>query len=409
VALVVPGGVDESGERRVIPVLLAFIERLSRRHEVRVYALGQYEEPREYGLLGARVVNLGRPRSLRALPGRTLLWHYLALGRALGRWRPDVAHAFWGTDTGWLATAVAGRLGAPSVVSLAAGELVGLPEIGYGAQLSRRTRFLVAGALRRATVVTCASGPMLEAVKAHGRVAHRVTLGVPLPDASRAAPTRGAIRTAPGAPLPHAPEVSRPTEGASRHAPPRLLFVGTLNRVKDPFTLLAAMRLIVDDEPTARLDVVGEDILGGAVQRRAAELGLGANVTFHGFLTQAELAPLYRDADLLLVTSRHEAGQVVSLEAAGWGVPSVGSHVGHMVDGAGVWAETVPPGDAPALAAAVLSLLRDPERRARLGRAAREWARTNDADATAARFEELYAELVGAHRRGTGGTGRRGW
>jgi hypothetical protein len=34
IALVVPGGVDRSGENRVIPVLLALISRLSVHHDV---------------------------------------------------------------------------------------------------------------------------------------------------------------------------------------------------------------------------------------------------------------------------------------------------------------------------------------------------------------------------------------
>jgi glycosyltransferase involved in cell wall biosynthesis len=367
VALVVPGGVDEGGERRVIPVLLALIERLARRHDVRVYALRQYDEPRSYGLLGARVVNLGRPRRLAALPGRATWWRRRALAAALEREPVDVVHAVWASEPGAIATAAAGRLGVPTLVSLAGGELVGLPEIGYGGRLSRRERWLVGGALRRATLLTCASGPIEALAAAAGRAAVRVPLGVP---------------PAPGGPVAH------------RAGPPRLLFVGSLNRVKDPFTLLEAFRRIVDAEREARLDVVGEDTLGGAVQRRAAELGLGAQVRFHGFVPAAGLAAHYRSTQLLLVTSRHEAGPVVALEAAAWGVPMVGTHVGHLADAAGDWAETAAVGDAGGLADAALALVRDPERRARMGRSALAWARANDADATAERFEALYRRLV---------------
>jgi len=367
IALVLPGGVDESGERRVIPVLLALIERLARRHDLRVFALRQYDEPCSYELLGARVVNLGRPRRLAALPGYPAWWRRRALIAALERAPVDVVHAFWATEPGAIATAAAARLGIPSLVSLAGGELVGLPEVGYGGRLSRRERWLVAGALRRATLLTCASGPIEALAAAAGREALRVPLGVP---------------PAGGGPVAHLA------------GPPRLLFVGSLNRVKDPFTLLEALRRVVDAEPEARLDVVGEDTLGGAVQRRAAALGLGAHVRFHGFVPAAGLAAHYRSAQLLLVASRHEAGPVVALEAAAWGVPTVGTHVGHLADAAGEWAETVAVGDAIGLAEAVLALLRDPERRARLGRAALAWARANDADATAERFEALYLRLV---------------
>lgn len=252
-ALVLPGGVDESGERRVIPVLLALIERLAARHRLRVFALDQYPEAREYRLLGARVVNLGRPPpAARHVPGRVLWWRYRALRRALRAEPVDLVHAFWASEPGWLATAAAPP-SVPTLVSLAGGELVALPEVPYGAQLSRRARWLVGRTLARAGLVTCASGPMAHLAEAHGRVPVLVPLGVEPP---REAP--------PAAP-----------------ADPRLLFVGSLNRVKDPFTLLQAMRQVADAEPRARLDLVGEDTLNGAVQRRTAELGLEAYVTFH--------------------------------------------------------------------------------------------------------------------------------
>ena len=44
-ALVLPGGVDRSGEVRVIPAFLALIERLARSHELHVFALRQEARP----------------------------------------------------------------------------------------------------------------------------------------------------------------------------------------------------------------------------------------------------------------------------------------------------------------------------------------------------------------------------
>ena len=58
-AVVVPGGVDRSGEYRVIPALLALLERLAHDNEVHVFALAQEPEPGEWDLAGARVHNIG--------------------------------------------------------------------------------------------------------------------------------------------------------------------------------------------------------------------------------------------------------------------------------------------------------------------------------------------------------------
>jgi len=55
----------------------------------------------------------------------------------------------------------------------------------------------------------------------------------------------------------------------------------------------------------------------------------------------------------------------------------------------------VPVGDAAALAAGALALLRDPARREQLGRAAQAWARAHDADWTATRFEAIYEQVKG--------------
>jgi glycosyltransferase involved in cell wall biosynthesis len=147
-----------------------------------------------------------------------------------------------------------------------------------------------------------------------------------------------------------------------------------------------------------RLDVVGHDTLGGAVQRRARELGLageaGDLVHFHGFLTHAELRPWMEGADLLLVTSRHEAGPLVLLEAAVVGVPTVGTAVGHLTEWAPDAAVAVPLGDPAALANETAALLRNEERRLTIAANAHTRALREDADFTARATAGLYSEMV---------------
>lgn len=84
------------------------------------------------------------------------------------------------------------------------------------------------------------------------------------------------------------------------------------------------------------------------------------------------------------------------------GVPAVGTAVGLIAELAAAdppAAVAVPVGDAAALGDELVALARDPERRARLGVAARTWAMAHDADWTAASFEALYAEVVQRRRR----------
>jgi glycosyltransferase involved in cell wall biosynthesis len=371
-AIVVPGGVDRSGTERVIPALLWLIERLAARHETHVFALAQEPEPADWTLCGAAVHNLGFAARAR-WPGEALFAAARRLRSGLSAHGPfHVVHAFWANNPGFLATRAARTLGISSVVSLAGGELAALPDIGYGGQLHFRERLKTAAALRRAGRVTAASTPMLEAARAHGADAALVPLGVPRESFAEPVPRDGSLR---------------------------LLLVGSLNRVKDVPTALRALRRVVDELPAAHLDVVGEDVLAGEVPRAAFVLGLAGHVTFHGFLPADALLPFYRRADLLVHSSRHEAGPLVVLEAAACRVPTVGTATGHVREMAPAAAWAVPVGDDAALAEGILALLADAPRRRAMGNAARAWAEARDADATAASFERIYAEACGAPRR----------
>ena len=94
IGLVVTGGVDRSVRERVMPVLLWLVERLSRQHELHVFALHHEARPATYSLLGATVHDLGRvsapPGLRRFVQRRRLLRAVNAIGGV------DVLHGYWG-------------------------------------------------------------------------------------------------------------------------------------------------------------------------------------------------------------------------------------------------------------------------------------------------------------------------
>jgi glycosyltransferase involved in cell wall biosynthesis len=366
-ALVVPGGVDRSGEERVIPALLWLVARLALRHDVHVVALRQEPEPATWPLLGAIVHNLGLPSG--GLPGSGLLRFAPRLASLLARLGPiDIVHAFWAGTPAALSALATLRSGTPLVVHVAGGEVAAIPEIGYGGWLHRRERMKARFAFSRAARVTAGSRFLGEKLAALGVCADVVPLGA---DASLFSPGL---------------EVDRDVT--------RLLHVASRNAVKDPPTLLTAFRQVVDAIPSARLDVVGEDVDGGAAARLADGLGLSSRVTFHGALSSARLAPMFRAACLLVQSSRWEAQGVAVLEAALAGTPTVGTAVGLVADLAPEAALATPPRNPVALADGILALLGDPDRRRALGRAARAFALAHDADATVAAFESIYRDLA---------------
>lgn len=366
VVMIVPGGVDRGGRERVIPALLWLIERLAQRHQVLVIALMQEPQASTYPLLGARVVNLGQTTS--GMPGVGLQQRLRQVRQAIDEHGgADVIHAFWVGTTSTMAVLAGRWLRIPVVVSVGGGELVWLPDIGYGGAGTWRGRAHARLAWRLAAAVTGGSQFVLRMVQPQRPDAQWVPLGV----------DQGLFGGA----------VDRPA------GPPwRLLHVASINRIKDPTNLLHALRQVLDQEPDVRLDWMGEDTLNGTQQALAAELGVAHAVRFHGVLPVTALPDLYRQAHLLVQSSRHESQGVAVCEAAACGTPTVGTAVGLVDELAPQAACRVPVGDPTALANGILALLCDAQQREQMGAAAQSWAHTHDADWTAHTFEALYAQ-----------------
>ncbi len=378
IGFVVLGGVDRGGEYRVTPCLLWLLERLAREHEVHVYALQQYPQPCRYDLLGAHVSNAGsRPRGLRAL-AQIVAEH---------RQSPfHVLHAISAAPMGVIA-GVAGRfLGVPVVLHVTGGELVSLPDIGYGGRANWRGRLWLRIASASAARVIAPSKSTQQQALELGIAAECLPFGVALDRWPASSPRERPTRDS--------PQPNQAHQNRGPRARRRLIHVASLNRVKDQETLLRAVRRIQAAGVSFHLDVVGEDTLHGEIQRFADEQGLGNAVTFHGFLTHAELRPLVDQAHVLLVSSLHETGPLVALEAAVAGVPTVGTAVGHLPEWSPEAALTVPVGDDEALARAAIELLKDEPRRLAIAKRAHARAIQENADWTVRRIVEIYKELA---------------
>lgn len=361
IAIVLPGGVDRGGEERVIPVFLALIGGLARENEVHVFVLRQEPRPGQWQLAGATIHNIGdgwqRTRAVAAIVREH-------------RQAPfDVIQAIFSGYCSLVAVTAAWWLRRPACVHIAGGELVSLPAIGYGGRRFWRGRLREAITLRAAAAVTAASEPILASLRALGIEAHRLPLGVDL-DAWPPAPPRR--REGPVA---------------------RLLHVASQNRVKDQPTLLRALATLHAMGIDFRLDIIGVDTLEGEMPCLSHQLGLDSKVRFLGFRTQRELRPVMQQADLLVMSSLHEAGPLVLLEAAVAGVPTVGTAVGHLTEWAPVAALAVAPGDHKALAEVIRRVIEDEDLRLRLAAEAQRRALQEDAIYTTRRLEAMYMHI----------------
>jgi len=186
-----------------------------------------------------------------------------------------------------------------------------------------------------------------------------------------------------------------------------LLFVGRIQPLKAPHVLIrAAAELCAGNaELAARLQVVVVGAPSGtgldepdALQRLAAQLGLGERVRFVAPVGPGRLADYYRAADVTVVPSYNESFGLVALEAQACGTPVVAAAVGGLTtavaDGSsGLLVAGHDPAD---YATAIARIVGDPGRAHRLGVGGVAHAAGFSWDRTAAGLLAVYAEAMGA-------------
>jgi glycosyltransferase involved in cell wall biosynthesis len=160
-------------------------------------------------------------------------------------------------------------------------------------------------------------------------------------------------------------------DGAVRHQlglpATYVLWVGSL-RYHDPRKALDGLLEAMSQVEGASLVMTGAE--GEESQRllgRAAELGVPLVLT--GYVSDADLAALYRGAAVVAVPSLHEGFGLPVVEALASGAPVVAARAGNLPALGGGTVVLVPPGDSRALARALSDLLKDRPARARLAAA----------------------------------------
>ena len=182
----------------------------------------------------------------------------------------------------------------------------------------------------------------------------------------------------------------------------RVGFVGTIERRKGVLELIQAADGFLSAHPEATLTVIGAprpqdgEEYARQVRDAAAAARTSDRIELRGYVPNAvtEIAGF----DVLVIPSHQEPMATVTSEAAAVGVPMVASRVGGLPEGVGDGGILVPPGDSPALAEAIRSLLDDRGRRLELAERARAGASRFDPTVFAERMDEVLREAVRAAR-----------
>jgi glycosyltransferase involved in cell wall biosynthesis len=172
---------------------------------------------------------------------------------------------------------------------------------------------------------------------------------------------------------------------AAGRGEPAVLCVAHLYPRKNIAGLLRAL-LRMREKP--RLFVIGTGPDLPALRRLAGELGLSGRVELCGHVPFERLAAAYRNSDVFCLPSLQEGFGIVFLEAMAAGLPVVACRAAAVPEVVpdGQCGLLVPPGDEPALAAALDRLIGNPDERRRMGAAGRRRAASYDAPIVAGAF-----------------------
>ncbi|MGW2249085.1 DUF3492 domain-containing protein [Kitasatospora sp. NPDC001660] len=189
--------------------------------------------------------------------------------------------------------------------------------------------------------------------------------------------------------------VARPAAGPEPHAP-TLTWAGALEPGRDTELMLHAFARVRAELPAARLVVHGEEARPGYRAQCAAlaeRLGVAAAVDFAG--RPRSLAEAWESGTVAVFSALTQRRPRLLADAMLSGRAVVSTDVGVAREVVGPTGLLVPPRDPSALAGACLALLRDEERRSRLGLAGRLRAQERFAvEPVVGAFREIYLELV---------------
>ena len=198
--------------------------------------------------------------------------------------------------------------------------------------------------------------------------------------------------------LPDLAEPPRP-RGRESDAEEEILYVGRFEHRKGVDVLLRAIPAVLASRPRARLTLAGKfegDPSWPDFTARHPGLA-GHRVRALGRVSAEELHRLYAGCDVFVAPSRYESFGLIYVEAMRHAKPVVGCRVGGVPDvvADGETGLLTPPGDASALADALIRLLAEPDLRSRLGRAGRaDFLRRFSARSLATASAAFYASVL---------------
>ncbi|MCD4671115.1 MAG: glycosyltransferase family 4 protein [Anaerolineaceae bacterium] len=288
--------------------------------------------------------------------------------RVIRRWKPDVIHVHFAVPAGVAAWALSVFTGVPYVLTAHLGDVPG----GVPEKTGKWFRWIMPFTppiWRRAAQVTAVSDFTRRLALKHYPVDIQV--------------------------VPNGVDLQGLNPGKIQvNNPPQVVFAGRFMTQKNPLQIIEALAAVQD--LTWNCVMLGDGPLRPAVEEAIARHNMQERFTLPGWVTTHEVIDWYRKSDIYFMPSLSEGLPVVGVQSMSMGLALVLSAVGGSVelvnDGENGFLRE--PDDLDGFAAALRTLLSDPERLLATRQASRKMAERFDLRAIVAAYEKIFIQAV---------------
>lgn len=181
---------------------------------------------------------------------------------------------------------------------------------------------------------------------------------------------------------------------------PVVLYTGRLDGEKRMDIWVKSIPYILK-QVDAHFVIGGKGVFKPELEKMIARMSLQQHVTFPGFIEEKDFPHIYHVGDVFAMSSPVELQSIVTLEALASGLPVVLARAVALPElvQEGTNGYTFTPQDPKDMAAKLISILKDPKLRAKMGQASREFVKRHDYHHAYAEYAALYQQVIKDYKR----------